>query len=77
MANAAVWRKMALIRQPVGCGQGDEYEAGTWLTVVGNFAGKGPRFGGVFRDFRAGSGQVNRSPVVCLAGSNRVTCLEG
>ena len=36
MANAAVWRKMALNRQPVGCGQSDEYEAGTWLMVVGH-----------------------------------------
>ena len=36
MANAAVWRKMALIRRPVSCGQSDEYEAGTWLMVVGH-----------------------------------------
>ena len=38
MANAAVWRKMALIRQPAGCGEKREYEAGTWLMVVGDVA---------------------------------------
>ncbi len=37
MANAAVWRKMALIRPPVGCGRGHEYEAGTWLTGAQGF----------------------------------------
>lgn len=35
MANAAVWRKMALNRQPVGCGNREEYEGRTWLMVAG------------------------------------------
>jgi len=65
MANGAVWRKMALIRQPGRCGEDGEYEAGTWVTGTGVFEAKRQDSGG-FR-LRAACGTPDKGSVTGLA----------